>query len=441
MEEIMAEIEESLPQLDTRRLPGPETILRRVLSNGITVLARENFTSPSVVISGYLSAGSLDEKPEQAGLAYLTAQGLMRGTTTRSFQDIFESIESIGARVAFVGRTHTTRIFGKALAEDLSLLLDVIADVLQDSVYPDVEFERLKAQHLTSLAIRDQDTQSRADMAFDELAYPNHPYRLPTSGYRETVQNLRVEDLREFRARRYSPEGMLLVIVGAIEAQKAVAAVSDALEDWKPGTTYERPPLAKVERPTKKQRKDVYLDGKSQSDLVIGVVGPSRYHEKYLAAALGNNILGRFGLFGRLGEAVRKTAGLAYYAYSSLAGGLGPGPWRVNAGVHPANIERTIQIVTDEIRRFSSQPVTREELHDNQANFIGSLPLRIESNEGLCGALIYVERYDLGLDYYQRYPDTIAAITREDVLEVAREFLDPERLVIATAGPKAEAGG
>ena len=227
----MAEIEESLPQLDTRRLPGPETILRRVLSNGITVLAREDFTSPSVVISGYLSAGSLDEKPEQAGLAYLTAQGLMRGTTTRSFQDIFESIESIGARVAFVGRTHTTRIFGKALAEDLSLLLDVIADVLQDSVYPDVEFERMKAQHLTSLAIRDQDTQSRADMAFDELAYPNHPYRLPTSGYRETVQDLRVEDLREFRARRYSPEGMLLVIVGAIEAQKAVAAVSDVPTD------------------------------------------------------------------------------------------------------------------------------------------------------------------------------------------------------------------
>ncbi len=435
----MAEIDESLPHLDVRRLPGPETILRRVLPNGITVLARENFTSPSVVISGYLSVGSLDEPPEQAGLAYLTAQGLMRGTISRSFQDIFETIESIGARVAFVGKAHTTRIFGKALAEDLSLLLDVIADVIQDSVYPDIEFERLKAQHLTSLAIRDQDTRSRAALTFDELAYPNHPYRLPTSGFRETVQDLHVENLREFRARRYSPEGALLVVVGAVEAQKAVDAVSNALGDWNPGSTYERPPLGKVETPDKKQRKDINLDGKSQSDLVIGVVGPSRYHEKYLAAALGNNILGQFGLFGRLGEAVRKTAGLAYYAYSSLTGGPGPGPWQVYAGVNPANVDRAIQIVSDEIRRFSSQPVTREELHDNQANFIGSVPLRLESNEGVCGALIHIERYDLGLDYYQRYPQMITEVTREDVLDVAREFLDPERLVVATAGPKVEA--
>ncbi len=436
----MAEIIAALPQLDVCRLPGPETVLRRVLPNGITVLVRENFTSSSVVISGYMHVGSLDEKPEQAGLAYLTAQGLMRGTASRSFQDIFETVESIGAQIAFVGRTHTTRVFGKALAEDLPLLLDVIADVLQDSVFPGIEFERMKAQHLTALALRDQDTQSRAVLAFDDLAYPNHPYRLPTGGFQETIQQLHVEDLREFRAQHYSPNGMVLVIVGAVEAQKALAAIADALGDWNPSLTYERPALGELEKPRTKQRKDVHLEGKSQSDLVIGAVGPTRHHEKYLAAVLGNNILGRFGLFGRLGEAVRKTAGLAYYAYSTLTGGPGPGPWQVIAGVHPANIERTIQIVSDEIRRFSTQPVSQEELHDNQANFIGGLPLRIESNEGVCGALIHIERYDLGLDYYQRYPRTIAAITREDVLEVAREFLDPDRLVIAAAGPKIEEG-
>ena len=91
----MAENLYSLPQLDVLRLPGPETIHRRVLSNGITVLARENFTSESVVISGYLSVGSLDEEPERGGVAFLTAQGLMRGTEKRSFQDIFETVESL----------------------------------------------------------------------------------------------------------------------------------------------------------------------------------------------------------------------------------------------------------------------------------------------------------------------------------------------------------
>ncbi len=436
----MAEHLLSLPQLDVLRLPGPETIHRRVLPNGITILARENYTSESVVISGYLSVGSLDEEPEQGGIAYLTAQGLMRGTKTRSFQDIFETIESIGARIAFAAGTHTTRVFGKALAEDLPLLLEVIADVVKNSTFPDVEFERLRAQHLTSLAIRDQDTGARAELAFDELAYPNHPYRFPTEGFRETVQALEVEKLRRFHAAHYYPKDMLLAIVGAVDAQKAIAAVAETLGDWKPDSKYERPPLLDADPPRSKQRKDIYLEGKSQSDLVIGVIGPSRYHENYLAAALGNNILGRFGLYGRLGEAVRKTAGLAYYAYSTLSGGPGPGPWQVNAGVNPSNIERAVQIIADEIRRFSTQPVEPEELRDNQANFIGGLPLRLESNEGVCGALLHIERYKLGLDYYQRYPQTIAEITTEDVLEVAKEFLDPDRLVIGIAGPKTEEG-
>lgn len=430
----------SLPQLDVLRLPGPETIYRRVLPNGITVLVRENFTSESVVISGYLSVGSLDEKPEQGGIAYLTAQGLMRGTENRSFQDIFETIESVGARIAFAAGTHTTRVFGKALAEDLPLLLEVITDVVQKSTFPDIEFERLKAQHLTSLAMRDQDTHARAELAFDELAYPAHPYRLPTDGFRETVQALKVEMLRGFHAAHYSPEGMVLAIVGAVDAQKAVATVAETLGDWKPHSKYERPPLPNADHPRSKQRRDVYLEGKSQSDLVVGIPGPSRYHENYLAAALGNNILGRFGLYGRLGEAVRKTAGLAYYAYSTLSGGPGPGPWQVNAGVNPANIERAVEIISDEIRRISTQPVELEELRDNQANFIGGLPLRLESNEGVCAALLHIERYDLGLDYYQRYPQTIAEITPENVLEIAKEFFDQDRLVIGVAGPKTEEG-
>jgi len=436
----MAENLYSLPQLDVLRLPGPETIHRRVLSNGITVLARENFTSESVVISGYLSVGSLDEEPERGGVAFLTAQGLMRGTEKRSFQDIFETVESIGARIAFAAGTHTTRVFGKALAEDLPLLLEVIADVVKNSTFPDVEFERLRAQHMTSLAIRDQDTRARAELAFDELLYPNHPYRFPTGGFRETVQGLQVEMLRSFHAAHYSPKGMVLAIVGAVEAHKAIATITETMEDWKPASKYERPPLLDADPPRSKQRRDIYLEGKSQSDLVLGVVGPSRFHDNYLAAALGNNILGRFGLYGRLGEAVRKTAGLAYYAYSTLSGGPGPGPWQVNAGVNPSNIERAVQIIADEIRRFSTQPVELEELHDNQANFIGGLPLRLESNEGVCGALLHIERYNLGMDYYQRYPQTIAEITTEDVLEVAKEFLDPDRLVIGIAGPKTEEG-
>jgi zinc protease len=155
----------------------------------------------------------------------------------------------------------------------------------------------------------------------------------------------------------------------------------------------------------------------------------------FLAAALGNNILGQFGMMGRIGDSVREKAGLAYYASSSLSGGLGPGPWFVAAGVDPQNIDQTIDLISQEITRFISEPVSQEELSDSKSNFIGRLPLSLESNAGVASALTNLERFQLGLDYYRQYPDLVQAITAEDVLDIAQRYWHPERLGIAIAGP------
>jgi len=138
---------------------------------------------------------------------------------------------------------------------------------------------------------------------------------------------------------------------------------------------------------------------------------------------------------GRIGEVVREQAGLAYYAYSSLSGGLGPGPWSVTAGIDPANVYEATDLIRAEIERFVSETVSAEELSDSQANFIGRLPLALESNGGVAGALLNLERYDLGLDYYRKYADQINAVTVEDILAAAQHYLDPHKLAIAVAGP------
>jgi zinc protease len=167
----------------------------------------------------------------------------------------------------------------------------------------------------------------------------------------------------------------------------------------------------------------------------LGAPGPARSDPGYLAAAVGNSILGRFGLFGRIGDAVRESAGLAYYAYSAIGAGPGPEPWEVVAGVNPENVERAIDLIRREIGKFIARRVTAEELADNQANFIGRLPLQLESNEGVASALTHIERFALGLDYYQRFPSLIRALTREQILETAKRFLHPDHLAIAVAGP------
>jgi zinc protease len=428
----------SLPELDIRSLPGPDSILRRELSNGIVILAKENFSSPSVVISGYLVVGSLGETRQDAGLANLTAQSLMRGTKDRSFNQIFESIESIGASLNIGAGTHITLVQGKALAEDLNVLLDLLSDVLRNPTFPKSQIERLKAEQLTALAIRDQDTGARAQLAFDELAYKDHPYGLSSVGYKDTISGFTTTSVRTFHRQRYGPQGMVIVVVGAVEAQAALTAVEEALGGWTNPRRVPPPDLPPIEKPSGLLRKAIHLAGKSQCDIVLGTPGPSRFDEDYMAASLGNSILGRFGMYGRIGDAVRESAGLAYYAYSSLSGGPGPGPWQVIAGVNPTGVEKAIELIRNEIRHLVTRRVTKRELLENQANFIGRLPLQLESNEGVAGALLHIERYGLGLDYYRRYPKLVAAVSRDDVIRTARRFLDPDHLAIAIAGPIGE---
>ena len=419
-------------------LPGPKDIHRHELDNGIVLLVRENHASPSVVISGHLAVGSIDEVPEQAGLAAITASALSRGTTHRSFDQVYEEIESVGASFGVSAGAHHTTFGGKSLSEDLPLLLDVVADVLRHPTFPAQEVTKLRGEILTDLEERDHNTRRMAALTFYELAYPaEHAYSRSVSGYIETVSRLTRDDLVDFYANGYGPQGMVLVIVGAIEAEAARAQVEAALGDWA-GATYDRSPLPPAPPPAEMRRAFVPIRGKTQADIWMGNPGPRRSDPTFMDAAVCNTVLGVFGMMGRLGDTVRNEQGLAYYAYSRVRGGIGPGPWSVVAGVDPANVDQAVDSIRAEIQRMRQEPVPPEELADSQAFLIGSLPLRLETNEGVARAIRDIERYDLGLDYIQQYAGMIQAATPGTIQAAAQQWLDPDAFNLAIAGPPEE---
>ncbi len=418
-----------------RSLPGPDDVLRRELPNGVVVLARESFANPSVNLMCSLNVGALDDPSEGYGLADLTASALTRGTHRRSFQEIYEMLEAQGAVLGAGAGTHTTALSAKGLSEDLGMLLELASDVLINPIFPGKEVDLLRKQKLTALAIRDEETQAIAEQAFHKLAYPDHPYRFPSDGYAETVAPLNSNDLRSFHQEHFGPMGMIVVVVGAVSSRDAVAAVEEHLGSWGNERQKPRPELPPLKKLATRARRNIPMAGKVQCDIVIGAPGPERVDEDYLAAALANSALGQFGLMGRIGQVVREEAGLAYYAYSTLVSGLGPGPWQVSAGVNPENVEQTIDLVLDELASLYAEGITAEELTDNQSNFIGRLPLRLESSMGVASALMHLERFRLGLDYYRRFPDLVAEVTLEDAHRAVRRFLDPGRMAIAVAGP------
>jgi zinc protease len=416
-------------------LPGPDDITRAGLPNGITILARANLNSPSVVISGYLTCGSLFDPDEKLGLADFTTLGLMRGTQTRLFQQIFDAFESVGASLSFGAGVHNTGFSGRALIEDLPLLLALLADFLRRPVFPSDEIERLRAQFLTGLAQRAMDTAEMASLTFDQIVFKGHPYARPDDGWPETIRAIRREDLMDFHQHCYGPRGMVIALVGAIDPQIIIEQVADALGGWYNPEQLE-PPCLPAYKPLKRIiTRKVKIPGMFQTDLVIGASGPHRKDPEYIADALGNSVLGQFGMGGRIGDIVREKSGLAYYASSTLNAGVGPGSWCVSAGVNPANVQKARDLICREIGFFVEKGVTAEELADSQSNFIGRLPISLESNAGVAGALLNIERYDLGLDYYRRYPDLVRAVNEQDVLTSARKYLDPDRLGIAIAGP------
>lgn len=414
--------------------PGPDDIVRRELPNGIVVLLRPNLNSLSVVVTGYLCAGAIFDPDDKLGLAGFTALALMRGTTQHDFQQIYEALESNGASLGIDGGTHSVGFYGHALAEDLDLLTSTLAETLRQPVFPTDQVERLRDQLLTGLSIRAQDTSEMASLAFDEMVYAGHPYRRPEDGYPDTIRIITREDLTAFHAQHFGPRGMVISIVGGVDSERALDSVTRFLGDWEnpqQPTQPELPPLKPLDGMISRQ---VNIPGKAEADIVMGVAGPARPSPDFLAASLGNNILGQFGMMGRIGESVRERSGMAYHASSSLSGGIGPGPWLFIAGVDPKNIDAVIGLIRQEITRFISEPVTSEELADSQANYIGRLPLSLESNAGVASALLNLERYNLGLDYYLRYPDLIHAITAAEILETAQRYLHPDRMAVATAG-------
>lgn len=423
------------------KLPGPDDVTRHVLPNGLTVLVRENWTNPAVVIRGLLRVGSAQESVEQTGLSAFTALLLTRGTQQRSFYEIAESIESVGASLGFGSNVYSTGFGGKCLHEDLPMLLGILADALAAPTFPTAQVDRVRGQILEGIRQRESSTSAMAHQSFWSLLYPTeHPYARPLSGNRDTVTHLSQADLARFYTDHYTPKNGILVIVGAVHTAEVLRLVEQTVGGWAGATNRNGdhsaaqfdaivPPLGEVKRQT------IALAGKSQSDFVLGMHSLARHHPDYLALSMLNSILGQIGIGGRLGNSVREEEGLAYYVGSTLVAGLSAGPWYAHAGVNPRNVDRAIDLILTELRRIRETPIDADELADVKAFLIGSLPIDVETNGGVAGELLTMELFGLGLDYLYRFPELVTAITIDDVQAVARRWLTPEAYVLSVAGP------
>jgi len=411
-------------------------IVRQILPGSTVLLVRANHAHPLVAVAGYVRAGSLHEPIGQEGLARATAAMLSRGTTSRSFHEIHELLEGLGAGLEFGGRTYNTYFQGQALAEDMPTLLELLVEMLRRPSFPESEWQRLCGEMLTRLRYLEDDPGYVANRAFHELLYPaEHPLRRRFEGTDESLSSLTVADLAAFHERHVHAANLVIAISGDIEPAQVAERLTDLLAGWAPRTVLERPDVPAVARPAEIRRVTQHIPGKRQANLVLGFPGPARTAPDYYAALLGNIVLGELGMMGRLGANVRDKQGLAYSVTSALESGADTGLWTVRAGVAPAQVAPTIAGIRAEIAHFLAQGPTPEEYADTASYLTGHLPLALETNGGVASHLLAMERFDLGLDYVERYTEILEGITPTAMVEAARRYLSANEYVLAIAGP------
>ncbi len=409
---------------------------RLTLPGGIVVLGQARPTSPSVVARLRIGSGAVNDPEGKDGLAAFTGRMLARGTATRTYEAFNEATDGLGATVGVdVGRLHT-EVSIRCLREDFPTVLDIAADILRNPSFPEEEIAKVRQELSASIREADNDTRSVADRALRQLLYPaGHAFSRRVSGELDSVAEITREDLVAFHAARFGAGVMTVAIVGGVEdIDSAAALIGERFSDWSVAVT-PNPVIDGGVAPPSSQREVRVVPGKTQSDIAIGFPTVSRSHPDYFALDTANLILGRLGLMGRLGANVRDQQGLAYYAYSQIEPGRGGSIWSSRAGINPENVERAISSITAEVERLRTDPVDAEELADSQAYMTGILPLAFETSDGVAATLLNIEYFDLGLDYLERYPGIINALTLDDLQRAAQTHLDPSRLTIGIAGP------
>ena len=406
------------------------------LKNGMQVVLQQSTASPIAEVQVRIRIGGNPEPPDLAGVSTLTAHLLKQGTKTRTAQQISAEIEQLGASMQMQGSVDSASASLSTLVRDLSITLPVLADVLQNPVFPRREVRKQRELIRNRLEEEQSWPTSQAYRALYSMIYPEgHPYRHTMGVDRLSIENIRPPHLRQFHRYYYRPECATLVLVANADVDKTLELVEACFGGWQGGTLADASEIPEVELPARIQSKRIRIPDKSQVEVLLGHIGIARKNPNYHQLTLMNHILSGFG--GRLYQRIREDLGLAYGVCSSFAASLGAGPFVVHLGTRPEHVELAVDNVLREIRRVQQTPVEHAELEAAKRSLVGNFVLSMQTHAGIASALLTTAFYGLDLNYLDNYRTYYDSIASHEIQDVARRYLYPDRYSLAIAGPQA----
>jgi zinc protease len=261
-----------------------------------------------------------------------------------------------------------------------------------------------------------------------------HPYGRRAKGTPAIVERLSRSDLLRQHASRFGPAELITVVVGDVASSHVQDSARRMFGPWR---TTESSPLAlpPVRPALTRDTIVIPMMNKAQADIAYGFTAVTRHDPDYYAFWLMNNAFGQYAIGGRLGDSIREKQGMAYYVSSALDANVAEGPLAIRAGVSPANVDRAIASIDEEINRLVRDGLTERELDESKQFLIGSMPRALETNIGIANFLQNEEFFGLGLDYDLELPGKLRAVTLDAANAAARRVLDVNRATVVIAGP------
>jgi zinc protease len=430
-----SELAKYLPALDADTASSSQSLPQEVkLKNGLRVFLLPDASTPTVTLSGNIQAGSEYDNPAKAGLASLTSANLMSGTKTQTALTIAKTLESRGAGLAFGASREGVSLGGNALSKDLPILLQTLSDVVQNANFPQQKFELSRQRALTSLKLELDSPNSVARKKFQQTVYPkNHPFTIfPT---KETITGLTPADLQTFYRQHYLPSNTILAIVGDFKVAEVKSLLERNLGKWSATATPVKLNYPEPQLPATQVQVNPSLPGKTQAITLLGNKAIDRQDPRYYAALVLNQILGGDTLSSRLGTEIRDRQGLTYGIYSSFAAGKRQGTFIISMQTAPEDAQKATRSTIALLKDLQAKGVTQSEVDNSKRSIASNYTVELASPDEIAGATLGNAVFGLNPNEISEFPKKIKAVTKAQVDRVAKELIQPDRLVVITAGP------
>jgi len=427
----------SLTEKDEAKKPvAAGEIQKFELSNGLRLLVREDARLPLVSMTAVFRGGLLAETPENNGITRLMSRTLLKGTKTRTAEQISSQIEAVGGSIGADAGNNSFSVSLHVTRPDLKVGADIFSDVLLNATMPEKAIAREKEVQIAGIKEEEEQLTSVARNLMRKALFMRHPYALRANGSIESVRHLQQKDLLDFRDRYLVARNSVIAVFGDVKALEVKQLFEQLLGTMKPGhlaLTDASPPPVLSRTETVQSLKD-----KAQGVIMVGYRGVDMFNPDRYALELIDEASSDLG--SRFFIRIREEMGLAYYVGASEMQGLVPGLFAFYLGTDPQKIEPVKTALLDEIHKLASDGLTDVELARAKKKLIGQQEIANQSNDSLAQQSALDELYGLGFDHYKSLEGEVNAVTLDDIKRIAAKYFRDQPYVLATVRPPATGG-